>query len=695
MSAETADLLVELGTEELPPKSLAKLSDAFKSVVISGLAEAGLSHGAVAAYATPRRLALKVSALARQAADEQVEKRGPAVTVGFDADGNPSRAGLAFAKSVGREIGDLERLTTDKGAWLFHRATVPGKTALACAADIISAALGKLPIAKPMRWADRDHEFVRPVHWLVILLGDEIVPAELLGQVAGRTTRGHRFHAPDRIELASADDYPRVLSDTGFVVADFSMRRAQIAEQIDQAAAGQRAEAVIDAGLLDEITALVEWPVVINGSFEAEYLELPEEVLIATLQSHQRFVPLRGKDGQLKPEFVAISNIDSPTPDVIRAGYERVVRPRLADAAFFFSTDRQHSLQARRERLRDVLFQRKLGSLFDVSERLAALAAQIAAELGRDRTHALRAGELSRCDLVTNMVGEFPELQGTMGAYYARYDGEAEDVAAALEQQYWPRFAGDRLPDNAIGQCLALASKLDLLCGIFAIGQKPTGTRDPFGLRRAALGILRIAIEGELALDMRALISVTCHQLPVDKQPAELVDEVYDYLLDRLPAYYREQGAAFTTEMLNAVTVNRPVSPLDFHRRLQALEVFAGNDAAVSLAAANKRVANILRKADTLPPAAADPKLLEEPAEQALYEALQDLRKHVEPALAKQAYGEAMSELAGTRDVIDQFFDDVMVMAEREDLRRNRLALLAEIRELYNGVADLSRLAAG
>ena len=695
MSTEHADLLVELGTEELPPKSLARLSQAFEAGVIQGLADAGLGHGAVAAFATPRRLALKVSALALQAPDEQVEKRGPSVAVAFEADGKPSRAGLAFATSVGREIEELQHLETPKGAWLLHRTTVAGKAASACITEIVGAALSNLPVAKPMRWADRDHEFVRPVHWLIILLGDEVVSGELLGQKAGRTTRGHRFHAPEPIELASADDYPGALSDNGFVIADFATRRARVAEQIGAAAAEQAAEAVIDASLMDEITALVEWPIVIGGSFEAEYLKLPEEVLIATLQGHQRFVPLRGKDGRLQPKFLAVSNIDSPTPEVIRAGYERVVRPRLADAAFFFGTDRQQPLHARRERLRTVLFQSKLGSLFEVSERLAGLAALIAAELGHDEAHARRAAELSRCDLVTDMVGEFPELQGIMGAYYARHDGEPDDIATALEQQYWPRFAGDRVPDNGIGQCLALAGKLDLLCGIFAIGEKPSGTRDPFGLRRAALGILRITIECELPLDIRAFIASACRQLPVDDQPATLADAVYDYLLDRLPAYYREQQTAFTTEMLNAVAANRPVSPLDFHRRLQALQVFAGDEAAASLAAANKRVANILRKAKGQIPAKADAKLLEEPAEIALYETLQRLRRQVEPALAKQAYGEAMAELAGTRAVIDRFFDDVMVMADRKDLRANRLALLAEIRELYNGVADLSRLAAG
>lgn len=691
MNDKYADLVVELGTEELPPKSLTKLSDAFESGVTEGLADAGLSHGDVTAFATPRRLALKVSALALQAADQQIEKRGPAVKAAFDADGKPSRAGLAFAKSVGRDISDLDRLETDKGAWLFHRSTAAGKKAMECIPDIVTQTLAKLPVAKAMRWADHDILFVRPVHWLVMLLGDQVIPAELLGQTAGRTTRGHRFHAPKPLELASADDYPRVLSDTGFVVADFSTRRAQVAKQINHAAAKHKA--VMDADLLDEITALVEWPVAISGSFEPEYLELPEEVLIVTLQSHQRFVPLRDAAGQLTAEFIGISNIDSSTPGVVQAGYERVVRPRLADAAFFYRKDRQHTLQVRRDRLHQVLFQRKLGSLFDVSERLANLAARIAKELQHKEAHARRAGELSRCDLVTDMVGEFPELQGTMGAYYAHHDGEPEDVAIALEQQYWPRHAGDNLPDNAIGQCLSVASKLDLVCGIFAIGQKPSGTRDPFGLRRAALGILRIAIEGELPLDMHKLIRTTCEQLPIDPWPDNLVDDVYGYLLDRLPAYYREQGAAFTTEMLNAVTTNRPTSPLDFHRRLQALEVFAGDAAAASLAAANKRVANILRKADTKPLTKVDPKLLEEPAEQALYDTLQSLRQQVKPALEKHAYGEAMSQLAGTRAVIDQFFDDVMVMAERKDLRRNRLALLAEIRELYNGVADLSRLA--
>lgn len=692
MTADHADLLIEVGTEELPPKSLLKLSNAFKDGVQKGFAEAGLSHGPIAEFATPRRLGLKVSALTLLAADEQVEKRGPAIKVAFDADGKPSRAGLAFAKSVGRDIDALEHLETDKGAWLFHRSVVSGQAAKDCIPGIVTTALAKLPVAKPMRWGAADHEFVRPAHWLVLLLGSDVVPAQVLGLSSGRDTRGHRFHAPAIRALASAGDYPATLLTSGYVVADFAERRRQVNEQITAAADAQQAQAVMDDALLDEITGLVEWPVGVSGSFESEYLDLPEEVLIAALQDHQRFVPLRGKDGALTNQFVAISNVDSPTPEIIKAGYERVVRPRLADAAFFYSTDRKRSLDSQRERLHSVLFQKKLGSLFAVSERLANLAAGIAVELGHDESQARRAGELSRADLVTNMVGEFPELQGTMGAYYATHDGEARQVAQALEQQYWPRFAGDQLPTASIGQCLALASKLDLVAGIFAIGQKPSGTRDPFGLRRAALGILRIAIEGELPLDVRSLIATACEQLPVDKLADNIVDEVYAYLLDRLPAYYREQGAAFTTEMLNAVKANQPVSPFDFHQRLEALQVFMGDEAATSLAAANKRVANILRKAGDQSVTTVDQNLLVEPAEKALFATLQSLRERVVPALAARAYGDAMSELAGTRGVIDQFFDDVMVMAEQEDLRRNRLGLLAEIRELYNGVADLSQL---
>ncbi len=692
MTTDSEDLLIELGTEELPPKSLLKLSDAFKTGVQKGLTEAGLSHGPIAVFATPRRLGLKVSDLTLLAADEQVEKRGPAGKVAFDADGKPSRAGLAFASSVGQDIKDLERLETDKGAWLFHRSVVPGKAAADCIPAIVTAALASLPVAKPMRWGAADHEFVRPAHWLVLLLGSEVIAAEVLGLSSGRVTRGHRFHAPETRSLTSVADYPGALTTNGYVLADFAERRAKVSKQIQAAADAQQAEAVMDGALLDEITALVEWPVAVSGSFESAYLDLPEEVLIAALQDHQRFVPLRGKNGALTNQFVAISNIDSPTPAVVKAGYERVVRPRLADAAFFYRTDKQSSLDKKRERLHTVLFQKKLGSLFAVSERLANLAAGIAAELGHDESQARRAGELSRADLVTDMVGEFPQLQGTMGAYYANHDGEAEEVAHALQQQYWPRFAGDQLPTSNVGQCLALASKLDLLAGIFAIGQKPSGTRDPFGLRRAALGILRIAIECELPLDVKRLIATACKQLPLEKLPDGVVDEVYGYLLDRLPAYYREQGAAFTTEMLNAVKANQPASPFDFHQRLVALQVFMDDEAARSLAAANKRVANILRKAGKQAVASVDQSLLEAPAEQALFETLQSLRESVVPALASRAYGDAMSELAGTRAVIDQFFDDVMVMAENEDLRRNRLGLLGEIRELYNGVADLSQL---
>ena len=686
-----ADLLIEVGTEELPPKSLLKLSHAFREGLEGGLSEAGLDHGTITEFATPRRLALRVAGVALVGADEEIEKRGPAIKAAFDADGNPSRAGLAFAKSVGRDIDELERLETDKGAWLYHRSVVPGKSATDCLPAIVAHALDKLPIPKPMRWGAADHEFVRPAHWLVLMLDDAVVPATVLGLTSGRTTRGHRFHAPEPRELNAVSEYPATLANGGYVQADFAERRSQVQHQIAAVAEAKAAEPVMDSALLDEITALVEWPIAVAGSFDREYLALPEEVLIAALQDHQRFVPLRGEDGALTSEFVAISNVDSPTPEIIKAGYERVVRPRLADAAFFYGTDKKISLSDQRERLHSVLFQKKLGSLYEVSDRLANLAAHVATDLGYDVELARRAGELSRSDLVTDMVSEFPQLQGTMGAYYAAHDGEPQAVCQALEQQYWPRFAGDELPSNDIGQCLSLASKLDLVTGIFAIGQKPSGTRDPFGLRRAALGVLRIAIECELPLDVRKLIAFAGEQLPVDTNETT-VDDVYAYLLDRLPAYYRENGSPFTTEMLNAVNANRPPSPLDFHRRLEALQTFMGNPEAESLAAANKRVANILRKADESSFGAVNQQLFEEAAEQALFETLKDLRKKVVPALDRRAYGEAMGVLAGTRSAIDRFFDDVMVMAEQENVRRNRLALLGQIRELYNGVADLSQL---
>ncbi len=689
---ERADFLVELGTEELPPKALAALSEAFADNFARGLKDARLNYRRIERFATPRRLALRVSGLALAQPDEEVEQRGPPLAIAFDKKGAPTRAALAFAQRAGVPVETLERLETKKGAWLVHRARVQGEPAAARLPQITAAALEALPIPKRMRWGAGEAEFVRPAHWLVMLLGTDVIPARVLGQPAGRLTHGHRVHGTNPIQLNDPAEYEERLESDGAVIADFAARRDRVKALTDAAAEELGGRAVYDAALLDEVTALVEWPVAIVGSFEAVYLELPEEVLVATLQAHQRFFPVRSPAGALMDRFIAMANLVSRAPDQVRAGFERVVRPRLADAAFFFATDRRHSLLQRREQLRKVTFQAKLGSLFDVTERLRHLCAVLADAQGLDKAQLQRAAALARSDLVTDMVGEFPELQGVMGMHYARHDGEPEEVARALSEQYRPRYSGDDLPTSAAGQCLALASKIDLLTGIFAIGQRPSGTRDPFGLRRAALGLVRIPIECELDVDLPHLIQFAAGQLPVSPVPQALLGEVYDYIVERLPGYYRERGREVSPEMFQAVVSHRPPSPLDFDLRISALAEFARHDAAQSLAAANKRVANILRKSAETPPERVNPALLAEPAERHLFETLEALRDSVEQALRRRAYSAAMTELAGTRSVIDRFFDDVMVNVDDRELRLNRLGLLRAIRELYNGVGDISCL---
>jgi glycyl-tRNA synthetase beta chain len=690
--AARADFLVEVGTEELPPKALKALSAAFAENFQRGLEEARLSFKVIERFASPRRLALRVTDMALAQPDEALEQRGPPLQVAFDNSGAPTRAALAFAERAGVSVDALERVTTDKGAWLVYRATLKGQAAAKLLPEITTHALAGLPIPKLMRWGAGDAEFVRPVHWLVMLLGSDVVPAVILGLQAGRATHGHRVHCPQPLELGHPNEYATRLERDGAVLADFDQRRERVQALTDEAATKLGGQAVYDDDLLDEVTALVECPVAMTGAFEPVYLELPEEVLVVTLQAHQRFFPVRGSDGSLLNRFIAMANLISTAPAQVQAGFERVVRPRLADAAFFFATDRRHSLEARREQLGKVLFQAKLGSLLDVTDRLGHLCGVLADSQGFDKAQLQRAAALSRSDLVTDMVGEFPELQGVMGMHYARHDGEDEDVARALAEQYRPRFAGDGLPTAPTGQCLALASRIDLITGIFSIGQPPSGTRDPFGLRRAALGLLRIAIECELDIDLPYLIRVAAQQLPVSPIPDALADQVYDYIVERLPGYYRERGEAVTPEMFQAVVSHRPVSPLDFDLRLKALAEFARHDAAQSLAAANKRVANILRKSEDALPDEVDPGLLSEPAEQRLFETLEGLRASVQAALRQRAYGAAMAELAATRSVIDEFFDDVMVNVEDRAVRLNRLRLLRSIRELYNGVGEISCL---
>jgi glycyl-tRNA synthetase beta chain len=687
------DFLVEIGTEELPPKSLVALATAFAEGVGKGLDAAGLDHGAVERFATPRRLAVRVRRLVERQPDRAVERRGPPLKAAFDAQGAPTQAALAFAKSCGTEVAALEKLETPKGVWLVHRGTETGAQTLGLLPGIVQSALDALPIAKRMRWGAGEAQFVRPVHWVLMLFGRETVPCTILDVPADGLTYGHRFMAPKALRISSPAAYVTTLHKRGKVMADIHERRETIRQGVVAAAERLNGHAVIEESLLDEVTALVEWPVPLAGRFDAQFLELPAEVPIATMQDHQRYFPVRDAQGGLMPWFVTVSNIESADPAQVVAGNERVVRPRLSDAAFFWSSDRKQRLDARSEALKRVTFQTQLGSLHDKTERVRGLARAVAASIGGDERLADRAAELSKCDLLTAMVGEFPELQGLMGCYYARHDGEHAEVCEALREQYLPRFAGDELPATRTGMAVAIADKLDTIAGIYATGQKPTGTRDPFGLRRAALGLLRIAVERKLDLDLRALIDQALAALPFTA-PEGTAREVYDYVFERLRAYYLEAGAGFavTTEMFDAVLSTRPSSPLDFDLRLRALAAFLGLPDAQSLAAANKRIANILRKTAEPVGDAVDDNLLRDPAEQILAEQVAAIGRKVEPLFAARQYTEALQSLAVLRKAVDDFFDSVMVMAEDPALRANRLALLHRLQALFMRAADLSRL---
>jgi glycyl-tRNA synthetase beta chain len=692
------DFLVEIGAEEMPPRSLVALGESFRDGIVAGLAAASLSHGAVQAYFTPRRLAVLVGKLLDRQPEQRVERRGPPVSAAFDAAGKPTRAATAFAESCGVKIPELERITDAKGEFLFCRATRAGEPASKLLPGIVQAALDALPIARRMRWGDGVAQFVRPVHWIVMLHGDAVVDAEILGIRTGRMTRGHRFHAKKPIALRSPGGYLAAL-EKGHVHADFDTRRARIRAGVVAAAEAEGGEAVIDPAVLDEVAALTEWPVPLAGGFEPRFLQLPPEVLVATMQDHQRYFPVRGKDGKLMPRFIAVANLESRDPSQVRAGNERVVRPRLADAAFFFAADRKETLQSRRPALGAVTFQAQLGSYADKTARITALAGQIARVAGQDDNRAQRAAELAKCDLLTAMVGEFPELQGVMGRYYASNDGESAEVADAIAEQYLPRFAGDVLPASGAGLSLAVADKLDTLVGIFAIGQKPTGTKDPFGLRRASLGVLRILIETGVALDLRELIRSALDSVTADvarlggKRPAEgLAEEIYGYMMERLRAWYLESGRGVSTEMFDAVLDTRPASPLDFDQRLGALAAFLRLPDAAGLTAANKRIANILKKAGEQPSPRVDPGLLTDATERQLAADIESLRQDVEPLVTARRYEEALTRLAALRPSVDAFFDQVLVMADDARVRANRLALLAALQRLFLHIANLSRL---
>jgi glycyl-tRNA synthetase beta chain len=732
MSSEKRDFLVEIGTEELPPKALRLLEQAFAGDLTSGLAKAGLKHGELRSFATPRRLAVLIRRLAARQPDQRIERRGPPASAAFDAEGLPTRAAQAFAASCKVSVEELQRREESKGTFLYYVGIRPGAAAIELLPGLVQAALDALPIPRRMRWGAGEAQFVRPVHWVAMLYGKEVVPATLLDTPAGNLTRGHRFHAPKPLRVSSPSGYERALHDRGHVVADFAARRSLIRERVAAVAGGLGGRPLMSDALLDEVTALVEWPVPLAGRFEERFLSLPREVLISTLEDHQRYFPVEGADGRLLPCFIAVANIESRDPEKVVEGNQRVVRPRLADAAFFWDQDRKSPLAARTEGLAKVTFQARLGSLGDKARRVSILAAQIAragaqsSSLDREAAvvRAKRAADLCKCDLLTAMVGEFPELQGIMGTYYALADGEEPEVATAIREHYQPRGAGDALPATETGTALAIADKLDTLAGIFAIGEKPSGTKDPFGLRRAAIGVIRIAIEKRLDLDVARLLSraVALAREDIEKSAAaagkpaptlaseSVAAEVYDYVLERLRAYYLERAdesaaaltaealtaeapaASITTEMFDAVLASRPASPLDFDVRIRALSSFLTLPAAASLTAANRRVANILRKAGESAPREVDAGALQAPAERELFEAMRQRRDGVAAATARKDYAGSLALLAQLRPAVDAFFDQVMVMDEDPRLRANRLALLAQMRELFAGVADLSRL---
>ncbi len=691
----TQDFLVELGTEELPPKALKKLSHAFTQGIIAGLDSAQLSYGEYHSFAAPRRLALLIKGLEVAQPDQKLERRGPAVQAAFDATGNPTKAAEGFARSNGVSVEQLETLDTPKGAWLVYRSVKQGVKTTSLLPEIISQSLANLPIPKRMRWGALREEFVRPVHWLVMLFGDEVVDCEILGLKAGSESRGHRFHANQPLVIGQPVDYQKVLEEEGRVQPDFMARRETIKQQVETTASQLGGQAVIDEDLLDEVTALVEWPVALAGRFDDEFLSVPAESLISSMKEHQKYFHVVDEKGALKPFFITVSNIESRDPQQVISGNEKVIRPRLADAKFFFETDKKTTLEARREKLQAIVFQAQLGSLFNKTERIAKLAAWIASQEQGKPELASRAGLLCKSDLVSDMVLEFPELQGIMGQYYAAHDGEAEEVSKALNEQYMPRYAGDNLPETLTGCAVAIADKIDTIAGIFGIGQLPTGSKDPFALRRASIGVLRILVEKKLNLDLDELIRQAAAgylETGVELPEADrLQTTAVDYMLERFDAAYQEEGVA--TEIINSVKALRPTRPLDFDQRIKAITGFYEMTEANALASANKRVSNILAKAgDIVIPDRVDEALLAEAEEQALAKALTVKQEAISSLLEQRHYAQVMESLATLKEPVDSFFDKVLVNAEDQQVRLNRYALLKQLRNLFLHVADISLL---
>ncbi|HED4420863.1 TPA: glycine--tRNA ligase subunit beta [Pasteurella multocida] len=686
----TQNFLAEIGTEELPPKALKKLATAFAENVEQELNQAGLAFESVQWFAAPRRLAVKVLALATSQPSKEIEKRGPAVSAAFDAEGKPTKAAEGWARGCGISVEQAERVATDKGEWLVHRATIEGQPTKNLLKDMVANALAKLPIPKPMRWADKTVQFIRPVHTVTMLLGDELIEGEILGVESARTLRGHRFLGEREFQISHADQYPALLKEKGSVVADFNERKALILAKSQEKATALGGVADIEDDLLDEVTSLVEYPNVLAAKFEERFLAVPAEALVYTMKGDQKYFPIYDKDGKLLPHFIFVSNINPDDPSKIIEGNEKVVRPRLTDAEFFFKTDLKQRLEDQLPRLETVLFQQQLGTLRDKTARIEQLAGEIAKQIGADEAKAKRAGLLSKCDLMTNMVFEFTDTQGVMGMHYARHDGEDEEVAVALNEQYMPRFAGDELPKSLVASAIALADKFDTLTGIFGIGQQPKGSADPFALRRAALGALRIIVEKNLPLDLAEIVKKSSALFGDKLTNANVVEDVVEFMLGRFRAWYQDEGIA--VDVIQAVLARRPTKPSDFDARVRAVSHFRALEAAEALAAANKRVSNILAKVEGELPANIDTTLCAEAAEKVLAEQVIVLQTELAPLFAKGEYQVALDRLAALREPVDTFFDNVMVNAENPQLRQNRLAILNNLRNLFLQVADISLL---
>ncbi|ELV8626178.1 glycine--tRNA ligase subunit beta [Vibrio cidicii] len=683
------EFLIELGTEELPPKQLRTLAEAFAANFAAELKAADLAHEGIKWFATPRRLALKVANLAEGQADKVVEKRGPAIAVAFDADGQPTKAAQGWARGNGITVEQADRLKTDQGEWLLYKQEVKGQEAKAVVVELAAKALANLPIAKPMRWGDKETQFIRPVKTLTILFGDELIEGEILGVSSARTIRGHRFMGEAEFTIDSASQYPAILEERGKVIADYDARKATIIADAQKAAQQVGGVADLEDDLVEEVTSLVEWPVVLTAKFEEKFLKVPSEALVYTMKGDQKYFPVYDAEKKLLPNFIFVSNIESKEPRHVIEGNEKVVRPRLADAEFFFNTDRKSKLVDRLPQLETAIFQQKLGTIKDKTDRITELAGYIAEQIGADVEKSKRAGLLAKCDLMTSMVFEFTDTQGVMGMHYARHDGEAEEVAVALNEQYMPRFAGDSLPTNGVSAAVAMADKLDTIVGIFGIGQAPKGS-DPFALRRASLGVLRIIVEYGYNLDLVDLVA-KAKSLFGDRLTNENVEQdVIEFMLGRFRAWYQDEG--FSVDIIQAVLARRPTKPADFDQRVKAVSHFRELDAAESLAAANKRVGNILAKFEGELPTEIELSLLQEDAEKALAENVEVLTEALEPAFATGNYQQALSQLAALREPVDAFFDNVMVMADDEALKKNRLTLLNNLRNLFLQIADISLL---